>query len=251
MHVKYYMRRAKILLRTQLCSVCRDMEFRIINASSGDEGTVNTVEVCIDDQWHKATAKITDNSSSPQNISVQENSTSMIIIWSPVEQSISNDQNISGYSILCITSSLSDLGQIHEVRVSNISISTTEVQVSGLLPDTAYQCCINAHIQTNTPLDLISTNCVDIATTTVTDADIVSTEAAHVTNSTDQEGMFASTRNEFASNHHDCSSFGLGIGLGVACLLLMGSIVINIIFLTIHLKNNATKSIFKPSCTNK
>ena len=60
------------------------MEFRIINASSGDEGTVNTVEVCIDDQWHKATAKITNNSPSPQNISVQETSTSMIIIkfWS-------------------------------------------------------------------------------------------------------------------------------------------------------------------------
>ena len=235
------------------------MEFRIINASSGDEGNVNTVEVCIDDQWHKATAKITNNvnSSSLQNITVQENSTSMIIIWSPTEQSIPNDKNISGYSILCITSSLSDHGQIHdsEVRVSNISISTTEVQVSGLLPGTAYQCCINAHIQTNTPLHLITTNCVDVSTNTVIVADtvteIVSTEAAHVTNVTDQEGMFASTRNEFASNHHDCSSLGLGIGLGVACLLLIGSIVINIIFLMMYLKNNAIKSIFKPSCTNK
>ena len=242
------------------CSVCRDMEFRIINASSGDEGNVNTVEVCIDDQWHKATAKnlITNNSSSPQNISVQENSTSMIIIWSPSEQSIPNDKNINEYSIICTTSSLSDDGQIHEVRVSNINISTTEVQVNGLLPGTAYQCCVNAHIQTNTPLDLISTNCVDIATTTVTDADtvkeVVSTEAAHITNSTDQEGEFTPTRNEFSSNHHDCSAIGLGIGLGVACLLLVGSIVINIIFLSIiilYLKNNATKSISKPSCTNK
>ena len=143
------------------------MEFRIINASSGDEGTVNTVEVCIDDQWHKATAKITNISSLPQNISVRENFTSMIIIWSPTEQSIPNDKNISGYSILCTTSSLSDHGQIHEVRVPNISTSTTRVQVSGLLPGTAYQCCVNAHIQTNTPLDLITTNCVKTTTTSV------------------------------------------------------------------------------------
>ena len=209
------------------------MEFRVNNASSGDEGTVNTVEVCIDDQWHKATAKITNNSPSPQNISVQENYTSMIIIWSHAEQSIPNNKNISGYSVLCTTSSLSDDGQIHEVRVPNISTSTTRVQVSGLLPGTAYQCCVNAHIQTNTPLDLISTNCVDIATTTVTGADtvteIVSTEPAHVTNSTDLEGEFTPTRNEFSSSHHDRSSLGLGIGLGVACLLLIGSIVINII----------------------
>ena len=231
------------------------MEFRIINASSGDEGTVNTVEACIDDQWHKATTKITNNSPSPQNISVQENSTSMIIIWSLVEQSIPKDKNISGYSVLCITSSLSDHEQIHEVRVPNISTSTTRVQVSGLLPGTAYQCCVNAHIQTNTPLDLITTNCVNVSTKPVIVADtvteIMSTEAAHVINSTDQEGVFTPTRNEFASNYHDCSSLGLGIGLGVACLLLMGSIVINIIFLTMHLKNNATKSIFKPSCINK
>ena len=231
------------------------MEFRIINASSSDEGNVNTVEVCIDDQWHKATTKITNNSPSPQNISVQENSTSIIIIWSLVEQSIPKDKNISGYSVLCITSSLSDHEQIHEVRVPNISTSITRIQVSGLLPGTAYQCCVNAHIQTNTPLDLITTNCVNVSTKPVVVADtvteIVSTEAAHVTNSTDLEGEFTPTRNEFASNHHDCSSLGLGIGLGVACLLLMGSIVINIIFLMMHLKNNATKSIFKPSCINK
>ena len=232
------------------------MEFRIINASSGDEGNVNTVEVCIDDQWHKATTKITNNSPSPQNISVQENSTSMIIIWSPIEQSIPSDNNtINGYDLSCITSSLSDYGQIHEVRVPNISTSTTRVQVSGLLPGTAYQCCVNAHIQTNTPLDLITTNCVNVSTKPVVVSDtvteIMSTEAAHVTNFTDLEGVFTSTRSEFALNHHDCSSLGLGIGLGVACLLLMGSIVINIIFLTMHLKNNATKSIFKPSCINK
>ena len=37
------------------------------------------VEVCIDDQWHEATsAKITNNSQTPQHISIQVDSTSMI-----------------------------------------------------------------------------------------------------------------------------------------------------------------------------
>ena len=207
--------RAKLLL----LAVCRDMEFRVINSRSGDEGTVKSVEVCINDQWHEAAAKLMNNSRSPspQRISVHENFTSMIITWSPAEQSIPNDKNISGYSVLCTTSSLFDHGQIHEVRVSNISTSTTMVLVSGLLSGTAYQCCVNAHIQTNTPLDLISSNCVSAKTVIVTSTDT-----------------------------------GLGIGLGVACLLLIGSIVINIIFLTMHLlKNNAIKFIFKTSCTNE
>ena len=192
------------------------MEFRVINASSGDEGNVNTVEVCIDDQWHKVTAKITNNSPLSQNISVQTNSTSTIIIWSPAEQSIPNDKTIIGYDLTCTTSSLSDHRQIHEVRVPNISTSTTRVQVSGLLPGTAYQCCVNAHIQTNTPLDLISSNCI-------TTSAIADSESEFSTTSTETE--FMTTRNEFASNHHGDSVTGLGIGLGVACLLLMGSIV--------------------------
>ena len=207
-------------------SVCRDLELRVNNKSDVHE---STAEVCIDDQWHDSTTKI-NNSPSPQNFSVQKHSTSMIIIWSPAEQSIPNDKNINRYSVLCATSSLSDDGQIHEVGVSNICISTTEVQISGLLPGTAYQCCVNAHIQTNTPLDLISSNCVNVSTKTVTVADtvteiIISTKAAHVTSFIDLEGEFTSTRNEFASSHHDCSCAGLGIGLGVACLLLVGLVV--------------------------
>ena len=174
--------------------MCRDMEFRVINASNGDEGTVNSVEVCIDDQWHEATAKITNNSLSQQNISVQENSTSLIIIWSHAEQSIPNEININRYSVLCTTSSVSHLGQIHEVRVSNISTSTTRVQVSGLLPGTAYQCCVNAHIQTNTPLDLISSNCVATSTKSVQEPN----------------GLIV----------------GLGVGLGICSLLLLVSSIL-------------------------
>ena len=205
--------------------MCRDMEFRVNNASSGDEGIVNSVQVCIDDQWHKATvtAKITNNSPSPQNISVQKNSTSMIIIWSPTEQSIPNDKNISRYSVLCTTSSLSDHGQIHEVRVPNISTSTTRVQVNGLLPGTAYQCCINAHIQTNTPLDLVSSNCVTTSTS---------------------KSEKASASNELAA--------GLGAGLGLLLVVVcVGSILINV-FLIKHLlkeKDQGTK--VKISSTNQ
>ena len=139
-----------IIINNVQCAEIWSSELSMPPCSNGDERTVNSVEVCIDDQWHEATAKITKNSLSQQNISVQENSTSLIIIWSHAEQSIPNEININRYSVLCTTSSVSHLRQIHEVRISNISTSTTRVQVSGLLPGTTYQSCVNAHIQTNT-----------------------------------------------------------------------------------------------------
>ena len=121
--------------------------------------------MCIDDQWHevKRSMLVAKNSQPLQDVSVMiVDSNSVMIKWSG-QQSSPSDKNISGYDLSCTTSSLSDHGQIHEVRVSNISISTTRVQVSGLLPGTAYQCCVNAHIQTNTPLDLMSSNCVTVS----------------------------------------------------------------------------------------
>ena len=201
-------------------SVCRDLELRVNNKIDVHE---STAEVCVDDQWHDSTTKITNNSPSPQNISVQKNFTSMIIIWSPTEQSIPNDKNISGYSILCTTSSLSDHGQIHEVRVPNISKSTTRVQVSGLLPGTAYQCCVNAHIQTNTPLDLISSNCVTTSTS---------------------KSEKASASNELAA--------GLGAGLGLPLILVcMGSVLINIFLIKRLLKEKDQGTKVKLSSTNQ
>ena len=201
-------------------SVCRDLEFRVNNKIDVDE---STAEVCVDDQWHDSTTKITNNSPSPQNISVQENSTSMIIIWSPAEQSIPNDKSISRYSVLCTTSSLSDYGQIHEVRVPNISKSTTRIQVSGLLPGTAYQCCVNAHIQTNTPLDLISSNCV----TTLT-----------------SKSEKTSASNELAA--------GLGAGLGLLLVIVCGgSILINVLLIKHLLKEKDQGTKVKISSTNQ
>ena len=84
-----------------------------------------------------------------------------MITWS--EQSIPNDKSVIGYDLSCTTSALSD-GQIHEVKVPNISASTNRIQVSGLLLGTAYECCINVHILTYTPLDLISSSCVTTKT---------------------------------------------------------------------------------------
>ena len=159
-------------------------------------GCGNTVEVCIDDQWHETTsAKVANNSHSSQNISIKVDSTSVMIKWSE-QQSIPNDKIISGYDLSCTASALSD-GQIHEVKLLNISTSTTIVQVNGLLPGTAYECCVNAHIQTNTPLDLISSSCVATRT------------------------EFVSTRTESIQEPNDGLVIGLGSGLGICSLLLV------------------------------
>ena len=182
-------------------SVCRDLELRINNKSDVHR---SIVEVCINDQWHEAKrSMLVANSSQPlQDISVMiADSTSVMIKWSG-KQSSPNDKNISGYDLSCTASSLSDHGQIHEVRVPNISTSTTRVQVSGLLPGTAYQCCVNAHIQTNTPLDLISSNCVTMST----------------------------TKSEKVCSCGDSFELAAGLGAGLGLLLIVvcvGSILIN------------------------
>ena len=162
------------------------------------------MEVCIDDQWHEATsAKIAKNTQSLQDISVMIadlTSESVMLEWSGQP----NDKNIGGYDLSCTTLSLSDHGQIHEVRVPNISTSTTRVQVSGLLPGTAYQCCVNAHIQTNTPLDLINSKCVTTSTT----------KSEKVSSCTCGDSF------ELAA--------GLGAGFGLLLIVVcMGSILIN------------------------
>ena len=198
-------------------SVCRDLELRVNNKSDVHE---STVEVCIDDQWHEATsAKVANNSQSLQDISVMivdSTSESVMLEWSGQP----NGKHISGYDLSCTTSSLSDDGQIHEVRVPT---STTRVQVSGLLPGMAYQCCVNAHIQTNTPLDLISSNCITTSTTK-------------------------------SKKRPNCDDLTIGLGAGLGLLLVVvcvGSILINI-FLVKHLlkkKDQGTKVKF--SSTNR
>ena len=174
-------------------SVCGDLELRVNKSSSHGR----LIQVCIDDCWHEAISSTTAeyNLQSPQDISVQVDSTLVMIIWS--EQSIPNDKTISGYHSSCTTSALSD-GQIHEVIMPNVSASTNKVQVHGLLPGTAYECCINAHILTNTPLDLISSSC-------------------------------ATTRTKSLQEASNCLVIGLGTGLGICSLLLVLGILVGFI----------------------
>ena len=221
------------------------MEFRVNNKSSG-HGRI--VEVCIDDQQHEATSAIIENSfQSPQDISIQVDSTSVMVVLS--EQSIPNDKIISWYDLLCTTSALSD-GQIHEVKVPNISASTTSfkfqlgqqtntnlyntsttrIQVSGLLPGTAYKCCVNAHLLTNTPFDLISSSCA----------------------TTETESLQEPNRTKFDKVPGCDDDLAIGLGTGVGLLLVVvcvGSIFINA-FLVMRLKNSTTTNL-KPPCTNE
>ena len=197
------------------------MEFKVTNKSDS-HGSI--VEVCIDDQWYEATrSTLVANNSQSQDISIRADSTSMMIIWSG--QSIPNDKIISGYDLSC-TTSISALfdGQIHEVKVLNISASTTRVQVDGLLPGTAYECCVNAHILTNTPLDLISSSCV----ATITEIDKI--PSCHM--------------------YSDDLATGIGSGLGLLLVVVcMGSISINI-FLMVRLKRGQGTTM-KFSSTNR
>ena len=183
------------------------------------------MEICIDDQWHKVKRStfIANNSQPLQDISVMiADLNSVMIEWSG-QQSRPNNKNISGYDLSCTTSSLSNHRQIYEVRVPIISTSTTRVQVSGLLPVTAYQCCVNAHIQTNTPLDLISSNCVSTST----------------------------TKSETVPNCGDLT-VGLGAGLGLLLVVVcMGSILINVLLVKHLLKEKDQGTKVKFSSTNQ
>ena len=202
-------------------SVCRDLELRVNNKSDVHR---STVEMCIDDQWHEAKrSMLVANNSQPLQdfsvIKVDSTSESVMLEWSGQP----NDKSISGYDLSCTTSSLPDHGQIHEVRVFNISTSTTRIQVSGLLPGTAYKCCVNAHIQTNTPLDLISSNCVTASI----------------------------TKSETVPN---CGDLAIGLGAGLGLLLVvvcMGSILINMLLIKRLLKEKDRGTKVKFSSTNR
>ena len=199
--------------------VCRDMELRVNNKSNH---CGRFIEVCIDDQWYEATSitiAASLNSQSPQDIFIQVDSTSnsVMITWS--EQSIPNDKTISGYDLSCTTSALFD-GQVHEVKVPNVNASMTRVQVSGLLPGTAYECCVSAHILTNTPLDLISSSCATTKTESLQDPN--------------------RTQSDKVPGGDDDLVVGLGTGLGLLLVVVCwGSLFINA-FLVMRLKNSTT-----------
>ena len=84
----------------------------------------------------------------------------------------------------------------------------------------SHKCCVYAHIQTNTPLDLISSRCTT-----------------------------AKSRSDKVSGCDDDLAVGLGTSLGLLLVVCGGSVFINIL-LVMRLKNSTTRN-FKPSRTNE
>ena len=119
-------------------SVCKDMELRFSNDSNNG---VRNVEVCADDRWCVAvvSAVRADDSHKEQNISLQAKwvgSTSVTLTWS----ADSLQSSVLSTSVMC-TAAFHQAS--HEVKM--IASNTTTVQVTGLIPDTTYECCVNVH----------------------------------------------------------------------------------------------------------
>ena len=94
------------------------------------------------------------------------------------------------------------------------------------IPGTAYQCCVNAHIQTNTPLDLISSNCVTVST----------------------------SKSDKVSSCGDSFELAAGLGAGLGLLLVvvcMGSILINMFLIKRLLNEKDQSTKVKISSTNQ
>ena len=125
--------------------MCRDRELRF-----GDQGSRN-VEVCSDDQWHAVSIGAIVNNSTRGNISVMAVSPTSVTIG------FSLNSLVRAYDLSCTTVSN---GQIHSVKVANVSREVTETQISGLAPNTNYECCATAYtMMTSIPIDIISLSC--------------------------------------------------------------------------------------------
>ena len=167
-------------------SVCSDMEVRFSNGDS------RNVEVCIDDQWHTLVNSAIVIKTTPWNITTENNSTSVIIIWS-----LSNDLSVNNYDISCKTI---NSGQTFSVKVANVSASITMMLIDGLIPDTEYKCCITAHLLTSSLIDTITLSCITTRTLLLPFLDV-----SEICNSSD--------------------IIGLGTSLSVWLLLLLGTCV--------------------------
>ena len=125
--------------------MCRDRELRF-----SDQGSRN-VEVCSGDQWHVVSNGVIVNNNTRGNISViAVNPTSITIGFS------SNGLGAQPYNMSCTTVSN---GQIHSVKVADVSREVSEIQISGLAPNTSYECCATTYTLTSVPIDTISLSC--------------------------------------------------------------------------------------------
>lgn len=159
------------------------MELRFIDSNS------RNVEVCIDDQWLAVVDSAVVNNITQGNITSMTTSTSVTIIWSP-----SLDLEFSKYDVSCTTNIN---GQIHSIKVSDLSVSMLTVNIGGLRPSTDYECCVTVHTQRNVQIDTLSTNCTVVRT------------------------LRGSAPSEISS---DSVTIGLGASLGLFVVLLLACV---------------------------
>ena len=116
----------------------------------GDQGS-GKVEVCSGDQWHAVSNGAIVNNNTRGNITVTAvDPTSVTIGYT------SSTMGVQTYDVSCTTVSN---GQIHSVKVTDVSREVTMIQISGLSPNTDYECCATAYTTTNVPIDTISLSC--------------------------------------------------------------------------------------------
>ena len=148
--------------------VCRNMEIRFSNISKN--GSRN-VEICANDQWLVAisggitvAADVHSQMSNSFNFTInvlRVSTTSVSLMWS--QTSTTNNamnQNISKYHISCTTMFQE---WIYVVKVAGVH-KTNSIQISGLLPDSVYNCCVTAHILINLPIEVINSVCTTVRT---------------------------------------------------------------------------------------
>lgn len=130
--------------------MCRDLELRF-----GDQGSRN-VEVCSGDQWHAVSNGAIVNNNTRGSISViAVNPTSVTI------QYTSNSIGVRAYDMSCTTVRN---GQIHSIKVTDVSREVTVIQMNGFTPNTDYECCATAYTITNIPIDTINLSCTTTRT---------------------------------------------------------------------------------------
>ena len=152
--------------------VCRDMEIRYSNTSKNSS---RNVEICANDQWLVAisgriTAAVDSQMSNDFNFTVNvlrvlKTSDSVNLMWSlkSTVYSAVNRNRISKYDISCTTMFQE---MMYILNVANVDRNTASIQISGLLPDSIYNCCVTAHIliNGNLPIELIDSACATVKT---------------------------------------------------------------------------------------
>ena len=192
------------------------MEIRFSNISKN--GSRN-VEVCANDQWLVAisgeitvAADVHSQMSNSFNFTVnvlRVSTTSVSLMWS--QTSTANNamnQTISKYHISC-TTMFQEL--IYVVKVAGVH-NTSSIQISGLLPDSVYNCCVTAHILINLPIEVKNSVCTTVRT-------LVSP----------------------SNTNYESAVIVLGTFLSVCCLFLLCTCVGLIISFTVYKQSNQQK----------